>query len=172
VLLKLNPLRFWKKCIPVQIMAFLTSSTISSLPFAMKLSQEKLGISEEKINLVMPYSTAINMNGGAMHFALATVFVAHLFNVNLVASQYVLIFFMSIICSIGTAPVPGFSIFLLGNMFNVVGVPVEGVLILFGINTITDMFRTFNNLTGDIFMTLLVDRKIGNFNKELYDKAL
>lgn len=171
IVLRLNPIHLWKKLFPAQFMAFLTSSSSVALPAGMKISQEKLGISEEKTNFVEPFSAAINSSGGGMYFAVMTIFMAQLFDIQLSQSQYITLFIMSALCDLGVAPIPGGSLIMLGNVFIAVGIPVETLGFAFAVDRILDMARSLMNFTGDVFSAFVVDRisntlDVGRYNKE------
>ena len=170
ILLRLNPLHLWKKLFPAQLIAFLTTSTTAALPQALYIAEEKLGVSEEKTKFIIPLSAAINTSGSALYFSAMTVFVAQLFGIDLTNSQYLTLFIISIMCSLGTAPIPGGSLFLLGNVFIAVGMPMEALGIAFAIDRVLDMARTFVNLTGDVFVAVIVDRLSGTMNVKEFKK--
>ena len=168
--LRLNPIHFWKKLFPAQFMAFLTASSSAVLPSGMKIAQEKLGISEEKVNFVIPFSAAINSSGGAVYFAMMTIFMAQLFNIELTTSQYITLFIMCALCDLGVAPVPSGSLIMLGNVFIAVGIPIEALGIAFAIDRVLDMARTLLNFTGDVFSALVVDKLSNTMNVSCYKK--
>ena len=170
IVLRLNPVYLWKKLFLTQLMAFLTASSASVLPIGMKVAQEKLGVSEEKTNFVAPFSAAINSSGGGMYFAMMTIFMAQLFDIELSIQQYITLFIMSALCDLGVAPVPSGSLIMLGNVFIAVGIPMEALGIAFAVDRILDMARTFVNFTGDIYSAVVVDRLSGTMNIEAYKK--
>jgi len=169
-ILRLNPIHLWKKLFSTQLMAFLTASSAATLPSGMQVAKEKLGMSEEKINFVAPFSAAINSSGGGMYFAIMTLFMAQLFNIDLSNQQYITLFIMCALCDLGVAPVPSGSLIMLGNVFIAVGIPIEALGIAFAIDRILDMARTLLNYTGDIFSAFIVDRLSGTLNIREYNK--
>ena len=170
LVLRLNPTHLWKKLFPAQLIALLTTSTTAALPAAMEIAEKKLGISEEKTRFVIPFSAAINTSGSSMYFSAMTIFIAQLFNIDLTYQQYITLFTMSIMCSFGTAPVPGGALFLLGNIFIAVGIPLEALSIAFAVDRILDMARTFVNLTGDTLAAVVVDKLTRTMDVNLYNK--
>ncbi len=168
-ILRLNPIHLWKKLFPAQIVAFLTSSSTAALPAGMKISQEKLGVSEEKTNFVIPFSAAINSSGGGMYFSLMTIFMAQLFDIQLTQSQYATLFIMSMLCDLGVAPVPGGSLIMLGNVFIAVGIPLEILGLAFAVDRILDMARSFMNFTGDVFAAFVVDKLSNTLDVRKYN---
>ena len=149
-ILRLNPIHLWKKLFSTQLMAFLTASSAATLPSGMVVAKEKLGMSEEKVDFVAPFSAAINSSGGGMYFAIMTIFMAQLFDINLSNQQYITLFIMCALCDLGVAPVP------------------SGSLIMLGIDRVLDMARTLMNYTGDIFSAFIVDRLSKTLNVQKY----
>ena len=169
-LLRLNPVHFWKKLFPAQMIAFLTSSSSAALPSGIKIAQEKIGVSEEKTNFVIPFSAAINSSGGGMYFALMTIFMAQLFDIQLTQSQYITLFIMSALCDLGVAPVPGGSLIMLSNVFLAVGIPIETIGLAFAVDRILDMARSLMNFTGDVYSAFIVDGICKTLDKRQYNK--
>lgn len=166
--LKLNPIHFFRKIKAVQVLAYFTDSTAVTMPTAMEVAKKKLGISEEKVNLIMPIGMTVNMNGGALYLGACALFLAQIFSIKLTFYKYLTIIVMSTLSAIGTAPVPGASILLLGGIITSIGVPIEAIAIIFPVDRILDMIRTVVNVTGDTVAAMTVDKFSGTFNKELY----
>lgn len=167
-LLGLNPTLFFRKFFPIQFIAYTTSSTSATVSLAIKIAHEKLGISKEKANFIIPLGATINMNGGAMHLSMAAVFVAQVFGITLSNSELITVLSLSIIGAIGTAPIPGVSIFLLAGILGAVGVPIDGIAIIVTIDRLLDMMRTVCNVTGDSISAIIVDQIDGTLNKKIY----
>ena len=170
VVLRLNPIHLWRKLFSTQLMAFLTASSASVLPLGMSVAHEKLGVSEEKINFVAPFSAAINSSGGGMYFAMMTIFMVQLLDIELSAQQYTTLFIMCTLCDLGVAPVPSGSLIMLGNVFIAVGIPLEALGIAFAIDRILDMARTLLNFTGDIYSAIVVDKLSNTMNVDMYKR--
>ena len=170
VVLRLNPIFLWKKLFSTQLMAFLTASSASVLPLGITVANEKLGVSEEKINFIAPFSAAINSSGGGMYFAMMTIFMAQLFDIELTTQQYTTLFIMCALCDLGVAPVPSGSLIMLGNVFIAVGIPLEALGMAFAVDRILDMARTLLNYTGDIYSAIVVDRITGTMNVRKFAK--
>ncbi|GEM_PF-2431567 len=168
--LRLNPIHLWRKLLPTQVIAFLTASSSATLPLGMKVATEKLGVSEEKTNFVAPFSAAINSSGGGMYFAMMTIFMAQLFDIELTSHQYITLFIMCALCDLGVAPVPSGSLVMLGNVFIAVDIPLEALGIAFAVDRILDMARTLMNYTGDIFSAVIVDRLSGTMDAKMYSR--
>jgi Na+/H+-dicarboxylate symporter len=168
-ILRLNPIPFFKKMIPAQLMAFLTSNTTAVVPMAMDIARNKLGVSKEKVDFVIPLAASIDKNGSAIHLTMCSVFIAQIFGLHLDLNQYAIIFAISFLCALGTAPIPGASIFLLGNVLSVIGLPVEAIGLVLGIDRVLDMLRTVVNLSGDALAAVIVDRTSNTLDKEIYN---
>lgn len=170
IVLRLNPIYLWKKLFPTQLMAFLTTSSASVLPLGMTVANKKLGVSEEKVNFIAPFSAAINSSGGGMYFVMITIFMVQLLDINLTTQQYVMLFVMCALFDLGVAPVPSGSLIMLGNLFIAIGIPIESLGIAFAIDRVLDMSRTLLNYTGDIFSAVVVDRLNKTMNTHIYTK--
>ncbi len=170
VVLRLKPTHLWKKLFSTQFIAFLTASSASVLPSGMKIARERLGVSEEKINFIAPFSAAVNSSGGAMYFAIITIFMIQLFDINLSTQQYITLFMMCALCDLGVAPVPGGSLIMLGNVFVAVGIPIEALCIAFAVDRMLDMSRTLVNFTGDIYSAVVVDKLSNTMDAKTYAK--
>lgn len=150
---------FLKSVFPVQLVAFSTSSSAATLPFTMEQAQNKLGISEETTSFVMPIGATINMDGTSCYQAIAVLFVAQVFGIELTFAQMITVLFVTIMASIGTAAVPGASLVMTIMVMTTVGIPAEGIAIIIGIDRPLDMLRTVVNVTGDTFVATIIDKK-------------
>ena len=128
----------------------------------------KLSSSLSTSSLYCFFSAAINSSGGGMYFAIMTIFMAQLFDINLSNQQYITLFIMCALCDLGVAPVPSGSLIMLGNVFIAVGIPMEALGIAFAIDRVLDMARTLMNYTGDIFSAFIVDRLSKTLNVQKY----
>jgi Na+/H+-dicarboxylate symporter len=146
---KLNPIWFLKKMRPVQLLAFSTSSSNATLPVNMENCEKELGVSEEITGFVLPIGATLNMDGTSCYQAVATVFIAQVFQMDLSIMQQLTIILTATLSSIGTAGVPGVGIVMLVIVLNSVGVPAEGIALIMGVDRILDMCRTVVNVTGD-----------------------
>ena len=169
LLLGLNPFKFFKKLFPSQISGYLLSSSSAVLPLSMQISKDKLGISEEKVSFAIPLGAKINMNGTSLNLGVSVIFISQLFGVDFTMSEIVKIVILCTLGSIGTAPVPGASIFLLSGILNSLGLPVEAIGIIIAVDRILDMMRTYGNISGDVFSALLLDKIDGTLDVEKYN---
>lgn len=170
---RLSPIPFYKKMVATQIMAFSTSSSKATLSTAMRELQDKMGVSQSSSNFMMPLGASINMDGTAIYLGIAAVFFSQVYNIPLEMHQYVTLVLTCTIGSIGAAGIPSGSIIFMGMVLTSVGLPVEGIALLLGVDRILDMFRTVVNITGDSAITLIVDSTEGELDKDIYyDKTL
>ena len=140
------------------MIAFTTCSSAGTLPVNMKNLQEKLGVSREVTSFVLPLGATINMDGTALYMGVCSLFIANVFGVDLSFGQMVMIVFTGTLASIGTAGVPGAGLIMLAMVLQSVGLPIEGLALVAGIDRILDMFRTCLNITGDGAVAILIDK--------------
>ena len=160
VLLKLlTPLRlrdFFPGIVPAQLVAFSTSSSAATLPVTMRCSQRNLGVSEEIAAFVLPLGATINMDGTALYQAVAAVFIAQTLGIDLDLAAQTTIVFMALLASIGTAAVPSAGVVMLVIILEAIGIPIEGIALILGVDRILDMCRTAANITGDAAVAAIV----------------
>ena len=149
--------QFFKAVFPVQMLAFSTSSSAATLPLTMERTQKHLGVSEEVSNFVLPVGVTINMDGTSCYQAVAAVFLAQVMGLDLTFGQMLLILATATISSIGTPGIPGGSIVMLMIVLDSVGIPIEGMALILGIDRPLDMLRTVVNVTGDTTVACVVD---------------
>ena len=158
---RMNPLTFFSKIREVMITAFSTSSSNATLPTAIRVTQEKLGVPREITGFVLTIGSTANQNGTALYEGITVLFLAQVFNVSLSWEQQLTVVFLCILAGIGTAGVPGGSLPLVVLVLQTVGVPAEGIAIILGVDRILDMSRTVLNVTGDITAAAYVARSEG-----------
>lgn len=166
---RVNPIPFYKKMFTTQIMAFSTSSSKATLSTAMRELQDKLGVSESTTKFMMPLGASINMDGTAIYLGICAVFFAQFYGVELTMQDYLLLVITCTLGSIGAAGIPSGSIIFMGMVLHSVGLPLEGIGIILGIDRILDMFRTTINITGDAAITLIIDRTEGKTDMSIYN---
>ncbi|MES2767267.1 MAG: dicarboxylate/amino acid:cation symporter [Bacteroidota bacterium] len=154
---KRNPIEFFKSIREVMLTAFSTSSSNATLPTAIRVSQEKLGITPDVSNFVLTVGSTANQNGTALYEGITILFLAQFYNIDLNFGQQVTVVLMSILAGVGTAGVPGGSLPLIVMVLQSVGIPAEGIGIILGVDRILDMSRTVVNVTGDIALAAWVD---------------
>ena len=141
------------------LIAFTTCSSAASLPINMKNCQEKLGVRRDVSSFVLPLGATINMDGTALYMGVCALFIANVYGIDLTLGQMGMIVLTGTLASIGTAGVPGAGLIMLAMVIQSVGLPMEGLALVAGIDRILDMFRTCLNITGDAAVTIVVDQE-------------
>ena len=149
--------QFFRAMSPVQLLAFSTSSSAATLPLTLERTEQELKISNEVVSFVLPVGVTINMDGTSCYQAVATVFIAQVMGLELTLSQMLLIIFMTTLSSIGTPGIPGGSIVMFVMVLSSVGIPVEGLALILGMDRPLDMLRTVVNVTGDATVACMVE---------------
>ena len=169
----MNPLKFLKGMIPAIMFAFSSASSVGTLPINMECT-EKLGASREVYTFVLPLGATINMDGTAIYQGVCSIFIAACFGIQLTMPQMLTIVATATLASIGTAGVPGAGIVMLTMVLQSVGLPIEGIALVAGIDRIFDMGRTTVNITGDascvIVVSNLLKKKIASWTAEDAEK--
>jgi len=147
---------FVKAISPVQLLAFSTSSSAATLPLTMETAEEKLGISNETASFVLPLGATINMDGTSLYQAVAALFLAQVYGMDLGLSGQLTIVLTATLASIGSAAVPGAGMVMLVIVLASVGIPTEGIALIFAVDRPLDMLRTAVNVTGDLTISTLV----------------
>lgn len=166
---RMSPFPFYRKMFEPQLLAFSTSSSKATLSTAMRVVNEKMGVSKSSTSFVLPLGASINMDGTAIYLGITALFFSQAFDIPLDTHHYFILVLTATLGSIGAAGIPSGSLFMMGMVFTSVGLPLEGIALIAGIDRILDMLRTTVNITGDSVITLLVDKSEGTFNKRLYE---
>lgn len=156
-----KPLAFISAVRDVLLLAFSTSSSAAVMPLSIKTAEEKLGVSSSVAQFVIPVGATLNMNGTALYQGVATIFLAQVFGIDIGFSGLLLVVVTAVGASIGSPATPGVGIVILAMVLGSVGVPVEGVALIIGVDRILDMARTAVNVSGDIVASVLMDRWVG-----------
>ncbi|MGR8930301.1 MAG: dicarboxylate/amino acid:cation symporter [Gammaproteobacteria bacterium] len=164
---RLSPFAFLSNIRPAQIFAFSTASSNATIPVTLRALEKRMGVHNAIASFTVPFGATINMDGTAIMQGVATVFIANVYGIGLGMADYLTIIAMSVLASIGTAGVPGVGLIMLAMVFNQVGLPVEGIGLILGVDRLLDMARTAVNVTGDAIVTCIVahgenqlDRKV------------
>ncbi|EDY81630.1 transporter, DAACS family [Verrucomicrobiia bacterium DG1235] len=165
----LNPIQFLKNFYKVQIFAFSTASSNATLPVTLETAEKKLGVANSTAAFTIPLGATINMDGTAIMQGVATVFIAQLSGIDLSFAQILMVVVTATLASIGTAGVPGVGLVMLAMVLNQVGLPVEKISLIVGIDRILDMVRTAVNVTGDAAVTCIVAKSEGQLDEDLYN---
>ena len=153
-----SPREFFRKIEIVMLTAFSTSSSNATLPTSMRVAREELGLPREVAGFVLPLGATLNMNGTSLFEGATVLFLAQVFGVDLSLGAQLIVVIMAVITAIGAAGIPGGSIPLLMMVLGMVGVPMEGIAIVLGVDRILDMCRTTLNVTGDLVTATVVAR--------------
>ncbi|AXR59936.1 dicarboxylate/amino acid:cation symporter [Leptospira mayottensis] len=157
-LAKRNPINFFSKIASLQLLAFSTSSSAAVMPVSIQTATENLGVKKNIAEFIIPVGATVNMDGTALYQAVATVFLAQYFGIELSPTQLVFILFATVGASIGTPSTPGIGIVILATILAGLGIPTEGIGIILGVDRFLDMCRTTVNVTGDITASCVMDR--------------
>lgn len=167
---KVNPLRFLQKIYPVLAVAFTTRSSYATLPVNLEIITKRVKVSEKIASFVAPLGATINMNGcGGLWPAIVAIFVARVYNIDLAFMDYVLIVVSATIASVGTAGIPGPASISTTVVLTSLGLPIEGMAIVLGIDPIVDMARTAVNASGTTVASLIVAKSEGEFDEAAFN---
>jgi Na+/H+-dicarboxylate symporter len=165
----LNPFVFLHKMRDALTFAFSTASSGATIPVTLRAVQERVGVSNKISSFTIPLGATINMDGTAIMQGLATGFIAQYYGIDLSMSQYLMVVMMVIVASVGTAGVPGVGLVLLAGVLTQVGLPVEGIALILGVDRILDMTRTAVNVCGDGVVTTIVARVENEFDESIFN---
>lgn len=164
----LDPLRFLRKMRDPATFAFSTASSGATIPVTMRTVEEKMGVDNSVASFTVPLGATLNMDGTAMMQGVATVFIANVYGVDLSMTQYLMVVLTATLASIGTAAVPGVGLVMLTMVLNQVGLPVEGIALIIGVDRLLDMMRTACNVTGDCAVTCIIAKGEGALDLDCY----
>ncbi len=166
----LSPVRFLKKFVPVMGFAFSTATSNATIPMSIDTLHKKMGVSKRISSFTIPLGATINMDGTAIMQGVAVVFAAQAFGIDLTVADYLTVILTATLASVGTAGVPGVGLITLSMVFNSIGLPVEAIALIMGIDRILDMSRTAVNITGDAVCTTIVACQDKSVNKEVFNQ--
>ena len=158
VLGKMNPFSFFKNMKEVMLLAFSTSSSNATLPLNMQNCKEQFGIPTHVSSFVLPLGATINMDGTALYQGVAAVFIAQVYAIDLTLGDQLTILLTATMASIGAAGIPGAGLITLTIILQTIGIPVEGIALILGVDRILDMCRTVVNVTGDASCALFISK--------------
>ena len=167
LLARVNPISFFGKMREPMVFAFSTSSSGATLPITLRTVRERLGVSNQIASFSVPLGATINMDGTAIMQGVATVFIAQVYAVDLVFADYLTVIITATMASIGTAAVPGVGIIMLTMVLAQVGLPVEGIALILGVDRLLDMMRTAVNVAGDSTVALTVAQTEGQIDRKI-----
>ena len=167
----LNPLVFLRKMREALLVAFSTSSSGATLPVTLRTVEHKLGVQNNVASFAVPLGATINMDGTAIMQGVATVFIAQFYGIDLGLSALLTVVLTATLASIGTAAVPGVGLITLTLVLDQVGLPVEGIALIIGVDRLLDMLRTAVNVTGDATVATIVASSEGQLDREVFSAS-
>ncbi len=165
VLGRMSPIAFFRGIRPAQLIAFSTSSSNATLPVTIECAEANLGVSEEVSSFVLPLGATINMDGTALYQGVAAIFIAQVYGIHLTLGDQLTIVVMATLASIGAAGVPGIGVITLAMVLETLGLPLEGIALILGVDRLLDMIRTTVNITGDASAAVIVASTEGELDR-------
>ncbi len=169
---RLNPVRYFRGGIDALVVAYSSASSSGTLPVSLRCAQDNLGVSRGVSGFVLPVGATINMDGTALYQGVVALFVAQFVGIDLSWADYSMIILTGTLASIGTAGVPGAGLVMLSIVLTQVGLPLEAVGVVAGIDRILDMARTSVNVAGDLMVTILVAKSEGELDEITYNQRI
>ncbi len=170
-LTRLSPLTLLKNVRPAMLFAFSTSSSSATIPVTMNVAERRIGIDNSIASFTVPLGATINMDGTAIMQGVATVFIAQAFNIDISLGGYIAVILTATLASVGTAGVPGVGLITLALVLQQVGLPVEGIALIIGVDRLLDMMRTAVNVTGDCMVSTVVARSEGLLDETIFSEV-
>lgn len=159
---------FYLKLRSVLAFAFSTASSNATIPVTLKTVEERLGVNNAVAAFTVPLGATINMDGTAIMQGVATVFIAEVYGIELGLADYLTVILTATLASVGTAGVPGVGLIMLAMVLGQVGLPVEGIALIIGVDRLLDMLRTATNVMGDCMVTCLIAKSEGALDESVY----
>ena len=168
----LNPITFIMKMKDAIMFAFSTASSNATIPVTMETAKNRMGVDNRVSSFTVPLGATVNMDGTAIMQGVATAFIAQAFNIDLSMTDYMMVILTATLASIGTAGVPGVGLIMLAMVLNQVGLPLEGIALIMGVDRLLDMIRTAVNITGDSAVTIIVAKSEGALDEDKFNDPL
>lgn len=165
----LSPKIFLTKMQDAIMFAFSTASSNATIPVTMEAVTRRMGVKNGIASFTIPLGSTINMDGTAIMQGVATVFIAQAFGVDLALNDYLMVIVTATLASIGTAGVPGVGLIMLAMVLQQVGLPLEGIALIMGVDRLLDMIRTAVNITGDSVVTCIVAKSENNIDLDVFN---
>ena len=165
----LDPFTFMTKIRPAQIFAFSTASSNATIPITFRCVTQRIGADNSVASFTVPFGATINMDGTAIMQGVATVFLANVYGIELGILGYLTVIGLAVLASIGTAGVPGVGLVMLTMVLSQVGLPIEGIAIILGVDRLMDMIRTVVNITGDAVVSTIVAKSQGKLDMDIFN---
>ncbi len=164
----LSPLQFLRNARAVPVFAFSTAGSSATLPVTLETAEKRMGVGNSVASFTLPLGATVNMDGTAIMQGVATVFIAGAYGISMTLTDYGMVVLTATLASIGTAGVPGVGLIMLSMVLNQVGLPVEGIALIVGVDRLLDMVRTAVNVTGDLVVTCIVARSEGQLDEATF----
>ena len=168
---RLNPLTLIKNMRPAMLFAFSTSSSNATMPITLNVMEKRVGVDNSIASFTVPLGATINMDGTAIMQGVATVFIAQAYGLDLGMTEYLAVIATATLASVGTAGVPGVGLIMLSMVLQQVGLPVEGIGLIIGVDRLLDMMRTVVNVTGDGMVTSVVAKSEGLLDEAIFNEV-
>jgi Na+/H+-dicarboxylate symporter len=168
LLARVSPLTFLRKMREPMLVGFSTASSGATLPVTLRTVEYRLGVRNEVASFAIPLGATINMDGTAIMQGVATVFIAQFYQIDLALADYLMVILTATMASIGTAGVPGVGLIMLTMVLTQVGLPVEGIMLIIGVDRLLDMLRTAVNITGDGMVATVVARSENDLDLDVF----
>ena len=165
VFARVNPIVYFRKMREPMLFAFSTSSSGATLPVTLRTVEHRLGVNNNIASFSIPLGATINMDGTAIMQGVATVFIAQVYGIDLAVADYLTVILTATMASVGTAAVPGVGLIMLTMVLQQVGLPVEGIMLIIGVDRLLDMMRTAVNVAGDGMVATTVAHTEGELNR-------
>ncbi|MFC6633790.1 dicarboxylate/amino acid:cation symporter [Microbulbifer taiwanensis] len=164
----LSPIELFKKMRPAQVFAFSTASSAATIPVTLSTVEKRIGVDNKVAAFTVPLGATINMDGTAIMQGVATAFIAQMYGIEIGVMGYLTVILTATLASVGTAGVPGVGLIMLAMVLQQVGLPLEGIAIVMGVDRLLDMVRTAVNITGDSVVSAVVAKSEGALSEEIF----
>lgn len=155
---KFNPYKYFLKVKEALLIAFSTSSSSATLPVSLEVAEKKANIDKKVAGFVLPLGATVNMDGTALYEAVAVMFVASMYGMDLSLTEQIIVFFTASLAAIGAAGIPSAGLVTMTLVFSAVGIPLEGIALILVVDRFLDMLRTATNVWGDLIGTKIISR--------------
>ncbi|MDA8694118.1 dicarboxylate/amino acid:cation symporter [Pseudomonadales bacterium] len=170
ILTGLSPIKFLKHMRPIVMFGFSTASSNATMPITLETVEEKMGVKNSVASFTVPLGATINMDGTAIMQGVATVFIAQVYQIDIGLAGYLTVIITATLASIGTAGVPGVGLVTLALVLQQVGLPVEGIALIIGVDRLLDMLRTALNVTGDSVVSCVVAKSEDAIDTNVFNR--
>ncbi|MBT5331472.1 MAG: dicarboxylate/amino acid:cation symporter [Porticoccaceae bacterium] len=167
----LNPIKFLQNVRPAMLFAFSTASSSATLPVTIRTVENRMGVDNSVASFVLPLGATINMDGTAIMQGVATAFIAQAYGIDLSFTDYLMVILTATLASVGTAGVPGVGLIMLSMVLTQVGLPVEGVALIIGVDRLLDMLRTSVNVAGDSMVATFIGKIEDLFDRDIFEET-